>query len=160
MGTGTAISLVIGLLALIAMVAFYTNDQVDKKIQKAVNDPIFLSLLAKEVQLPFIIVDEKGVYRYEHNALDLIEEIDVALDDDDEVKSIEIIPKQMLAAPPIVEPINFGMEFAEPESVKPFSWVFYPAEGEGVNLRARADKKPDPAKKLIRQFKVTLIKKK
>ncbi|MEA1922968.1 MAG: hypothetical protein U9N63_09950 [Pseudomonadota bacterium] len=157
MGSGTAISLVIGIVALIAMVAFYTNDQVDKKIQKAITSPEVLSQLAKQIQLPFIIIDEKGIYRYEHNAIKLIESIDIKIDGENELKSIKIIPKTMLTIPPIIEAINFSMEFSEPTQERPYSWIFTPAESEVAQLVCGAVQKPDPAKKLIRQFKITLI---
>lgn len=144
-----------GNIAILLAIVFFTIDQLDRRIQKAVNSPDVLSKLAKHVQLPFIIVDEHGVYRYENNALDLIEKIDI----DSSTGSITIIPKEMLAAPPIVEALNFAMAFAEPKPIEPFSWIIYPAESAYSLTLFPTGKEPDPTKKLVRQFKITLIKK-
>jgi len=158
MSTGTAIGLVISFIALIISMFLYSNDQVDKKIKKAIGNPSVLAQLAKQIQLPFIIIDEEGVYRYELNTQSLIEDIKIDRNEENEIKSITIIPKEMLDAPPIVEAINFGMAFAEPQQVKPFSWIFYPAEENSLPFQCKPDQEPDPTKKLVKQFKITLIK--
>ena len=157
MSFSTAISSIIAVLAIVVSIALYAVDQIDKRITKAVSDPLFLKSLAERVRLPFVIIDEQGVWRHEENAASILERIDVTRGKQGTIESIIVVPRAPLTVAPILEAMNFDGPFAEPTREAPYSWRYWPAETDYEAFHVRSEKAPDPEKRLVKLIKVTII---
>jgi hypothetical protein len=145
-GSFTIIGVIITVLIL-----FYNS--INSKIEEKINDPNFVKKVASEIQLPFLIFDESERIIYDNNAYNLINSIKVEKQKE-EIVSITIFPKAFMQIPPIIESVNSDLNFDEPERVNQIDWRFKVNTAGGAAFVVI-----DSHKKLIKKFKLTLIKK-
>ena len=63
MGPGTIISIIVAVFGCILFIFFYMNDSLDKRIEKAISHPDFITKVAESTKLPFLIIDENGSFQ-------------------------------------------------------------------------------------------------
>jgi hypothetical protein len=155
MNTLTVIVGVFTIIGIMTTIILLFTGSIDKKIEQRINDPEFIKKVASEVRLPFTIIDENNIIQYDSGALEYIEEIDVELDEEKEIKQIIITPKKYMPIAPLIECINSNFEFAEPEKIPQYSWRYFEAKTGIENLVVKSGEANIP---LIRKFKITVIK--
>ncbi|MHB8770206.1 MAG: hypothetical protein ACYC7J_04340 [Syntrophales bacterium] len=132
MNPWTALSAIIGILALMFAVFIQLNSSIDKKIEEKLKNPEFIQMIAREVRLPFVVFDENNSIIVDSGAMDYIEKIEIKKEDRQEVSEIIISPKKYLAVPPILENLDAYMAFEMPTRGNRFDLIYKKAETEEV----------------------------
>jgi hypothetical protein len=78
----------------------------DKRIENKLHDPEFISKVADEVKLPFVIFDENNSIVVDNGAMNIIEKISINRKDRRSISEIIITPKKYLAIAPILESLD------------------------------------------------------
>ncbi len=147
-------------ILLIIAIYWVLSSQIDNRINveilKITNNPEFINNISKRIQIPFMIFDENSVIKFSSDNEKLINTINVKKDANNNISEIIIEPSKILNYPPIIQALNCSFEFAQPKSIAPYSWIYYPADTV-IFLAIDTNDKPDPEKKLIKEFKLTII---
>ena len=147
-------TIIVGLFSIIGVmiaILLQFNSSINTKIEEKINDPNFVKKVASEIQLPFLIFDENERIIYDNNAYNLINSIKVEKQKE-EIVSITIYSKAFMQIPPIIENMNFHLDFDEPKRVNQIDWRFK-VNKETAYIVAESHKEP------IKKFKLTFIKK-
>src|SRR5271157_5160297 len=97
------ISAIVGILALIVTVFLQLNGSINEKIENKLKDPEFISKVADEVRLPFVIFDEDDSIIVDTGTMSIIDKISINKKDGRYLSEIIITPKKYLAIAPILE---------------------------------------------------------
>ena len=131
MSTGTTISIIVGVTAIIVGIILHMNDSVNKKIETAVSHPDFVKKVAEEIRLPFLIFDNNGTFQTESGgATAFIEKIE-PLFENNRFSGFIVYPKSFLPDPPILLSINNNFQFAPAKRVNTIDWKYRIPEFEG-----------------------------
>jgi len=157
MNTWTIIVGTFTILGIILTIVLVIISSLDKKIDQKINNPEFIKKVAGEVRLPFAIFDEKNRILYDNGALEYIDDINVEIDKDENIKQITIKPKKFMSIAPLLESVNFNYEFSDPERYLKISWRFFQADTKKYFVVSDGEKK-EIGRPLVRKFKITVIK--
>lgn len=138
---------IIGVITTILLIFF---NSIDSRIEDKLHDPEFIKKVATEIELPFLVFDENEHVIYDNNAYKLIHSLKVEKKGDN-VTSIIISPKSFMSIPPIIENINFHLDFSEAERINQIDWKYNVIEAGGY-LALESYKEP------FKKFKLTFIK--
>lgn len=119
----TALSVVIGVIALMFSIFLQLNSSIDKKIETKLKDPVFIKKVASEIRLPLLIFDEEKKYLTDIGASELIKDIKIIKDGRD-IKEIIITPNKFLQIAPMLESYDSHIKFDEPQHGSQFDWVY------------------------------------
>jgi hypothetical protein len=123
------ISAIVGILALIVTVFLQLNGSIDEKIEKKLKDPEFISKVADEVKLPFVIFDEDDSIIVDTGTMSIIDKISINKKDGRYISEIIITPKKYLAIAPILESLDPQIEFQDPIRGNKFDFIYKRLEG-------------------------------
>jgi len=101
----------------------------DKRIENKLHDPEFISKVADEVKLPFVIFDENNSVVVDNGAMNIIEKISINRKDRRNISEIIITPKKYLAIAPILESLDSKIEFQDPIRGNKFDFIYKRVEG-------------------------------
>lgn len=118
------ISVVVGIIALMFAVFLQLNSSIDKKIENKLKDGEFISKVAREVRLPFLIFDEEKSIIVDVGAMNHIDSIEIHKGERQEVSEIIISPKKFMAVAPILESLDAQIEFENPIKGNKFDFIF------------------------------------
>jgi hypothetical protein len=118
------ISAIVGILALIVTVFLQLNGSINEKIESKLKDPEFISKVADEVKLPFVIFDENNSIIVDTGAMNIIDKISINKANHKDISEIIITPKKYLAIAPILESLDPKIEFQDPIKGNKFDFIY------------------------------------
>jgi hypothetical protein len=124
MNPWSIVSTIVGILALIFAAFIHFNSSIDKKIENKFKDPEFISKVADEVKLPFVIFDENNTIVVDNGAMNIIDKISINKKDHGDISEIIITPKKYLAIAPILESLDPKIEFQDPIRGNKFDFIY------------------------------------
>jgi hypothetical protein len=129
-GWQTVIILATGLVAIYGFSSF-----IDSRIEKAVTSSEFMNKVAKRVR-PSVIFDDKGTIYYDSGAMQFLEDLKVNFKPTatNQIGDfiIEVIPKEHLAYPPLLEAVTDNDIFYESKRGEKHKWLI---EGSVTSYR-------------------------
>lgn len=118
------IGTIVGLLGFIFAVYIQITGTIDKKIEDKLQDPKFISKVADEVKLPFVIFDEDNSIVVENGAMNIIDKISVNKKGTNDFSEIVVSPKKYLAIAPILESLDPKIEFQDPIRGTKYDFIY------------------------------------
>ncbi|WP_169309372.1 hypothetical protein [Desulforhopalus sp. IMCC35007] len=157
MGTGTTISIIIAVVAIILTIFFYMNDSLDKRVEKAINHPDFIKKVAEYSKLPMLIFNEDGTYQSESaDASLLISKIEPFTEKIERGKErfagFIVYPSQFLNSAPILQAINSKVVFSKAKKINTIDWKYRIPEWNGSEWGGSYDEPPE------KLYKIEIIK--
>jgi|SRR5208337_1297546 len=133
----------IGIIAVCLSIAMYFNSKTDKRIEQFSNDidkrieqkvsnPLFVKQIAEQIRLPFIIFDENERVTVNSGAEEYIDSINVTKKTITDrltqpykiIDTITVECKKFLLISPVLQCITSGMPFYDAKRVGQKGWIF------------------------------------
>jgi len=114
---------IVGIFGILASI-FAVNSYIDNQIENKLKAPEFISKVADEVKLPFVIFDENNSIIVDNGAMNIIDKISINKKDHGDISEIVITPKKYLAIAPILESLDPKIEFQDPIRGNKFDFIY------------------------------------
>jgi hypothetical protein len=159
MNFGAFLGVLIAIIGILLAGFFYFNGQLDKRIDQAINNPVFIQKVAKEIRLPFLIFDnEDNWYNAEVGSSEYIEKTETILNEKgSDVVKVIIYCKKFLKVAPMLEAINDNIDFKEPVRSGQKNWEFERRFSSPILFAVQPEEGQKLDKK-VWKFKLTIIK--
>lgn len=154
-----AVAIFVTVVGIAVTIYISAANSVDKKIEDKIKDPVFLEEVAKRINFPVIVFDEKESVLFKNDPDKNFKNFSVKKDNNGNIESIIIEPDTVISSPPILETINTDLFFTEAKKQQQYSWVFYPIESEiyHIVMEKPEEEKPSKIEQPVKKFKVTLL---
>lgn len=157
----TIVSVILAFFFGVFAVANYLSSNIDKQIEVKFNDPVFISRVAEQVRLPFIIFDENERVTVNSGAEEYVESVKVVrktitgrtTEPFEIIGTIKIVCKKFLLTQPVIQCLTSGVAFHDAKRVGQRDWEFTVYHG-GQALTDSPLSQGDPPPEL---FKLDII---
>jgi hypothetical protein len=114
---------IVGIFGILGTI-FAVNSYIDNQIENKLKAPEFISKVADEVKLPFVIFDENNSIVVDNGAMNIIDKISINKADNRNISEIIITPKKYLAIAPILESLDPKIAFQDPIRGNKFDFIY------------------------------------
>ena len=141
----TIIGVIIAALGVILAIVTGITKDIDKKMERQINNPAFIKKVAEQVRLPFIIFDENERFLHDSGGTKYVESIKITRKENkvEDIDEIIVVCKEFLDSAPILQSIDGTIQFHDAERADQKSWKFKAFHASALLLESSETKPPE-----------------